>query len=109
MRLKKLLADAFFLNAKEYHYRSCGYDAVSAYALASRDLRQQGGSGSNSAASRATMERLENSRAHYNETMAALVEQQRKRREENPWIYEEAEKFRQEAIRIQEESKKKNG
>ena len=55
------------------------------------------------------MERLENSRAHYNETMAALAEQQRKLREENPWIYEEAEKFRQEAIRIQEESKKKNG
>ena len=55
------------------------------------------------------MERLEKSRAHYNETMAALTEQQRKLREENPWIYEEAEKFRQEAIRIQEESKKKNG
>ena len=41
--------------------------------------------------------------------MAALAERQRKLREENPWIYEEAEKFRQEAIRIQEESKKKNG
>lgn len=52
---------------------------------------------------------LATSRAHYSETMAALAERQRKLREENPWIYEEAEKFRQEAIRIQEESKKKNG
>lgn len=109
MSLKKLLVDAFFLNAKEYHYRSCGYDAVSAYALASRDLRQQEGNSSNAAASRAAMERLEKSRAHYNETMEALAEQQRKLREENPWIYEEVEKFRQEATRIQEESKRKNG
>lgn len=88
MRLKKLLADAFFLNAKEYHYRSCGYDAVSAYALASRDLRQQEGNGSNAAASRATMERLEKSRARYNETMEALAERRRKLYEKNPWLLE---------------------
>ena len=35
--------------------------------------------------------------------MAALEERRRKLREENPWIYEEAEKFRQEAARKREE------
>ena len=88
MSLKKLLADAFFLNAKEYHYRSCGYDAVSAYALASRDLRQQEGNGSNAAASRAAKERLEKSRAHYNKTMAELAERRHKLYEKNPWLLE---------------------
>ena len=40
--------------------------------------------------------------------MAALEERLRKLREENPWIYEEAEKFRQEAARKREEARKKN-
>lgn len=41
MNLKKLLADALFLDARVYHYRSCGYDEASAYALASQDLAEQ--------------------------------------------------------------------
>lgn len=53
-------------------------------------------------------DRLDKSKARRNETMAALVERQRKTREENPWIYEEAEKFRQEALRFREEVRKKN-
>lgn len=40
MNLKKLLADALFLDARVYHYRSCGYDEASAYALASQDLAE---------------------------------------------------------------------
>ena len=39
--------------------------------------------------------------------LAALEQRQRKTREENPWIYEEAEKFRQEAARKREEARKK--
>lgn len=105
MNLKKLLADALFLDARVYHYRSCGYDEASAYALASQDLAEQQRA---SAASAAAMERLEKSREHYRESMAALEERRRKLREENPWIYEEAEKFRQEAARKREEARKKN-
>ena len=41
MNLKKLLGDALFLDARVYHYRSCGYDEASAYALASQDLAEQ--------------------------------------------------------------------
>ena len=100
MNLKKLLADALFLDARVYHYRSCGYDEASAYALASQDLAEQQRA---SAASAAEMERLEKSREHYRESMAALEERRRKLSEENPWIYEEAEKIpsgsRQEARR----------
>lgn len=40
--------------------------------------------------------------------LAALEQRQHKTREENPWIYEEAEKFRQEAARKREEVRKKN-
>ena len=40
--------------------------------------------------------------------MTALEERKRKLREENPWIYEEAEKFRQEAAQRREEARKKN-
>ena len=40
--------------------------------------------------------------------MAALEERRRKLREENPWIYEAAENFRQEAARKREEARKKN-
>lgn len=105
MNLKKLLADALFLDARVYHYRSCGYDEASAYALASQDLAEQQRA---SAASAAEMERLEKSREHYRESMAALEERRRKLSEENPWIYEEAEKFRQEAARKREEARKKN-
>ena len=102
MNLKKLLADALFLDARVYHYRSCGYDEAS---LASQDLAEQQRA---SAASAAEMERLEKSREHYRESMAALEERRRKLSEENPWIYEEAEKFRQEAARKREEARKKN-
>lgn len=105
MSLKKLLADALFLDARVYHYRSCGYDEASAYALASQDLAEQQRA---SAARVAEMERLEKSREHYRESMAALEERRRKLREENQWIYEEAEKFRQEAIRIREEAKNRD-
>lgn len=104
MNLKKLLADALFLDARVYHYRSCGYDEASAYALASQDLAEQQRA---SAASAAAMERLEKSREHYRESMAALEERRRKLCEKNPWIYEEAEKFRQEAARKREEARKK--
>lgn len=104
MNLKKLLADALFLDARVYHYRSCGYDEASAYALASQDLAEQQRA---SAASAAEMERLEKSREHYRESMAALEERRRKLSEENPWIYEEAEKFRQEAVRKPPGSAKK--
>ncbi len=79
---------------------------ASAYALASQDLAEQQRA---SAASAAEMERLEKSREHYRESMAALEERRRKLSEENPWIYEEAEKIpsgsRQEARRSK---KKKN-
>ena len=104
MNLKKLLADALFLDARVYHYRSCGYDEASAYALASQDLAEQ----QRASAASAAMERLEKSREHYRESMAALEERRRKLREENPWIYEEAEKFRQEAAQRREEARKKN-
>ena len=40
--------------------------------------------------------------------LAALEQRQHKTREENPWIYEEAEKFRQEAARKREEARKKS-
>ena len=105
MNLKKLLADALFLDARGYHYRSCGYDEASAYALASQDLTEQQRVSVNRTAA---MERLEKSREHYRESMAALEERRRKLREENPWIYEEAEKFRQEAAQRREEARKKN-
>ena len=75
MNLKKLLADA----------RSCGYDEASAYALASQDLAEQQRA---SAASAAAMERLEKSREHYRESMAALEERERKLYEEHPWLVE---------------------
>ena len=83
MNLKKLLADALFLDARVYHYRSCGYDEASAYALASQDLAEQQRA---SAASAAAMERLEKSREHYRESMAALEERRRKLCEKNPWM-----------------------
>lgn len=38
----------------------------------------------------------------------ALEERRRKLREENPWTYEKAEKFRQEAIQIREEAKNRD-
>ena len=85
MNLKKLLADALFLDARGYHYRSCGYDEASAYALASQDLREEERSSVNRAAA---MEQLEKSREHYRETMAALEERQRKLYEEHPWLLE---------------------
>ena len=85
MNLKKLLADALFLDARGYHYRSCGYDEALAYALASQDLREEERSSVNRAAA---MERLEKSREHYRETMAALEERQRKLYEEHPWLLE---------------------
>lgn len=85
MNLKKLLGDALFLDARVYHYRSCGYDEASAYALASQDLAEQQRA---SAASAAAMERLEKSREHYRESMAALEERERKLYEEHPWLVE---------------------
>lgn len=86
MNLKKLLADALFLDARGYHYRSCGYDEASAaYALASQDLAEQQRA---SAASAAAMERLEKSREYYRESMAALEERERKLYEEHPWLVE---------------------
>lgn len=85
MNLKKLLADALFLDARGYHYRSCGYDEASAYALASQDLAGKRRSSVNRAAA---MERLEKSREHYRESMTALEERERKLYEENPWLLE---------------------
>ena len=92
MNLKKLLSDALFINAREYHYRSCGYSETSAYALAARDLRGQEQSSNDAANNAEAMARLEKSRAHYNETMAALAERRRKLYEENPWLLEKKEK-----------------
>ena len=105
MILKNLLGDALFLDARVYHYRSCGYDEASAYALASQDLAEQQRA---SAASAAAMERLEKSREHYRESMATLAECQRKLREGGPLVREGAEKARQEALRFREEARKKN-
>lgn len=85
MNLKKLLADALFLDARGYHYRSCGYDEASAYALASQDLEEQQRASVNRAAA---MERLEKSREQYRESMAALEERKRKLYEEQPWLLE---------------------
>ena len=100
------LAAPFFESRQfQIFYRSCGYDEASAYALASQVLAEQQRA---SAASAAAMERLEKSREHYRESMAALEERRRKLCEKNPWIYEEAEKFRQEAARKREEARKKN-
>ena len=85
MNLKKLLANTLFLDARGYHYRSCGYDEASAYALASQDLTEQQRASVNRTAA---MERLEKSREHYRESMAALKERERKLYEENPWLLE---------------------
>lgn len=91
MILKKLLSNALFINAREYHYRSCGYSETTAYALAARDLREQE-QPSNAASNNAEiMARLEKSRTHYNETMSALAERRRKLYEENPWLLEQKE------------------
>ena len=40
--------------------------------------------------------------------LAALEQRKRELREKSPWIYEGAEKFRQEAARKREEARKKN-
>lgn len=89
MNFKQFLIDVINLNTAETIYRMKGFSEDGAHFWALYDQNMQKASPSLSPAERrAAMERLEKSRAHYNETMAALAERRRKLYEENPWLSE---------------------
>lgn len=92
MNFKQFLIDVINLNTAETIYRMSGLSEDGARFWALYDQNMQKSSPSLSPAERrAAMERLEKSRAHYNETMAALAERRRKLYEDNPWLLEQEE------------------
>lgn len=93
MNFKQFLIDVINLNTAETIYRMSGFSEAGAHFWALYDLNMQKSAPSLSPAERrAAMEHLEKSRAHYNETMAALAERRRKLYEENPWLLEQEER-----------------
>lgn len=104
---KSSLLEAFKISMDASVYRDLGFSEDEAFSFAIMD---------NSLSARETaaispekMRAIKEAGKKREQELAALELRKRKLQEENPWIYEEAEKFRQKAIRIREESKKKSG
>ena len=110
MNFKSFLLDVLNRTVNASWYRTVGCSPEEAAFLADMEANMNPLVRTTEAASEDEIEKsLKRSCSHYNETAAAIAERQRKSREENPWIYEEAEKFRQEASRIREAAMKKKG
>lgn len=109
MNFKSFLLDVLNRTVNASWYRSVGCSPEEASFLADMEANlAHAAHASPKITTEEIKDCLDKSRARRNETKAALAERQRKIREENPWIYEETESFRQEAMRIREEYKRKN-
>lgn len=107
MSFKEFLLGVLDRSVNASWYRTVGCSPDEAAFLADMEANSRNTSHRNRRLSDEEIEQiLEETRKDYNETIAALEERERKLREKSPWIYEGAEKFRQEAIRIREEAKK---